>query len=679
MGDWIKDGFDYVLYNIIYRLFYWLEILLCLIVNWLQKFFNVFTGLDQVKYKGDDYFLIDVFFGNKVITSIYWGMAAIGVVLTFVFSIMAVTKKAADIDDKMRQSHGQILRSMLRSIFVIVSMNLVITIVIAATNVLMVSVDEVFNNAPLYTEGNGSIVYTDEQFAAMGRVYNTIGNYSLNASYNNRYNLNTCYNEIRADLKYLGDTGVFNYSYNETDSNGKQVDSWQSLLLEVALAADYNKELDVDVYNESVANALVHCMTVLKTNYNFKALEDHKGQTGGYVEDSVPLDRIIFLIGTMGTGNNAAAKSDAYNTDPSLYDNLRRPYYVGEKDIYDFSQVNKDFDISFTRTNYVVVYFVTCAIIANMALIIVNCIVRIFNLLFVYLIAPPIIAASPLDDGAKFKQWTTAFIVQAFSVFATVISMRIFLVYVPIVMNPNFELLDNSLFNMIGKLIMVWAGIKAVEKANGILTGILADNAGWQSVMAGDMSGTVRGSRVGRMAASLKQSFENKVGNAVTGTAVGTAKTAARIGTLPARPLIGMAKSAGNKLKELNKNYGLSAMEKGLENAPKKLFGSQQAPKGFAPSRPAADIKGPQVPGAPNNGIAPDRPAADLKAPNIPEAPKNAVAPDRPAADLKAPNIPEARNNAVAPDRPAADLKAPQIPGAPRNNNRVPPPPRNDH
>ena len=54
-----------------------------------------------------------------------------------------------------------------------------------------------------------TIVYTDEQYAAMGRALNTIGNYSLVPAYSSRYNLNTCYNEIRQDLLYLQQQGVF--------------------------------------------------------------------------------------------------------------------------------------------------------------------------------------------------------------------------------------------------------------------------------------------------------------------------------------------------------------------------------------------------------------------------------------------------------------------------------------
>ena len=115
----------------------------------------------------------------------------------------------------------------------------------------------------------------------------------------------------------------------------------------------------------------------------------------------------------MGVGSDAAARNEAYNKNPSLYDNVRAPYYLGEKSIYDIDEVNRDFDISFMKTNYTVITLVSLTIIINMCIILVSCVVRIFNLLFLYVIGPPIFATMSFDDGGKFKQWITAFVIQS--------------------------------------------------------------------------------------------------------------------------------------------------------------------------------------------------------------------------------------------------------------------------
>ncbi|MCR5815865.1 MAG: hypothetical protein K6F91_03185 [Ruminococcus sp.] len=564
-----------------------LEKMLCLVIMWMQKLFNVFTGIEEVQYNKKNALLIDVFFNNTVIQNIYWGMAAIGIVLIFTFAIMAVVKKMFDLDDKVKQSYGQILRSILRGILVIVSMNLVITISISFTNYLMDAVNEVFDNGENLVGNDPHIEYTDEQYATMSRIFNTVGNYSLNPSYKNRYNINACYNEIRGDLKKLADEGVFDFYYNDyekkqvtvklvdggsatlnVNDENKKINTWQSVLQEIYNAGDVDKELAADVYDEKVAKSLDNCMTVLKSDPSFHAL-DHYDKDKYLVNQDVPLDRVLFLIGTMGIGDTAAARNDAYNKEPSMFDNVRGPYYSGDRDIYTFEQVNGDFDPWIGKTNYIVVYFAGMLLIANMAIIAVNCIVRIFNLIFLYLIAPPIVAASPLDDGGKFRQWIIAFVIQLFSVFATVISMRVFLVYIPIVINPALKLSSNILIDSIGKLVMIWAGTKAVEKSNGLLTGILADMAGHQSLMAGDMSNAVKGSAIGQAAAAAKGKFEGAVTSAALapaklglGAAKGVAKTVGRAAALPFRPITGAVKNAGKWI-----NHGLSLAEKATDNA----------------------------------------------------------------------------------------------------------------
>ncbi len=569
MGDIlgsIKEGFEYVIYNTIYRLFYYAEIAFCQILNLMQGLFRAFSGIDRVHYGNNDDYLVNIFFGNRIITAIYWGMAIIGIILIFVFTIMAVIKKSFDLDGKVQRSHSQILRAMLRGILVIISMNLVIMISVNFTNVLMESVNTLFTNAGSVME-SGHKEYTDEEYAAMSRIFNTIGNYSLNPSYKNRYNLNACYNEIRADIKYLAEHKVFDFYYETETDDGKTVNTWQSVLQDIANAADYNKDQPIDIYDEQIANAIDNCINVLRSDSDFHALE-YYDEEKIYSEDSVPLDRTLFLIATMGNGSTAAAKNDKYNKDPSLFDDIRGPYYMGKKDIYSLNQVNKDFDISVMKTNYLIVYIGAIVLIVNMALIMVNCIVRLFNLLFLYLIAPPIIATSPLDDGAKFNQWIIAFVVQLFSVFGTVISMRLFLIYVPIVMNPSFQITSNSLLNAIGKLVMIWAGCKAVNKANALLTGILSGTAAHTSGAAADASHDLKRSAVGRGAAAVRHKFESGVGQA----ALKTANVAARVATLPVRPIYGAAKNTAAKVK-LAFNQLESAAENSIVKPPPKPGG----------------------------------------------------------------------------------------------------------
>ncbi|MBR0311827.1 MAG: hypothetical protein IJQ98_05450, partial [Oscillospiraceae bacterium] len=495
------------------------EIALCKIVGLLYEMFEVFAGINKVTYRGERDYLINIFFYNRSINNVYWGMALIGIALAFAFTIAAVVRKVFDSSGKVQESLGQTITHFLRSVFLILGLSAIMVVVLNSTNVLMQQVNYMFSNAE-NLDIPETIVYTDEQYAAMGRALNTIGNYSLVPSYSSRYNLNTCYNEIRQDLLYLQQQGVFRYHYSETNENGKPVKSWQSVLQSIANAADLRYDIPLDAYNDGVSRAILDAMDTLGKDASLRPLREFSRVTPSGTR--VPMDRFVFLMGTM-----RAAKNSRYNENPTLDDAIRGPYYVGEKNIYDLDDVDEDFRIGFD-TDYIIVYVACVALIWDLAVIILNCIARIFNMLFLYLIAPPIFAAQPLDNGGKTKQWMTAFIVQALSVFGTVIAMQLLLIVLPIIASADLVLFENGMLNIMAKLVMVYGMFEVAKKATALLTGILADSAGLQSIQAGDMSSSAS-SLVGG-AASLA--------TGVAGRAAGLGMTVAgKVGGFAAAPV----------------------------------------------------------------------------------------------------------------------------------------------
>ena len=480
LGDTLSSILESVLNATIFKLCYIVEAALCRMINIFTQLFEVFAGLERASYNGKHDFLMNIFFDNKAINNIYWAMALIGVVLTFAFTIWAVIRKLFDASGKVQQSFGQILTGTVRSIVLIMGLTVVMNVVITSTNVLMQQIDYIFNDA-YHLDQPMTRKFTEEEYAAMARVLATVGNYSMVPNNNNRYNLNLCFNDIRSDLQTLQRQGVFDYSYYETDKNGNVIESWQSVLAKIAKSANLDQDVKVDVYNPGVASAITDAMNYLKNNERVTPRETVKRN---FVSDNdIHLDRLVFLTGTMH-----AAKTDVYNVEPSLDDPLRGPYYYDQGgNIYDFDQVSDDFDIGF-RTDYIVVWIAAVAVIVDLIIILLNCVARLFNMMFLYIIAPPVIAAAPLDNGGKFKQWTTAFLVQSLSVFGTVIAMRLLMIYLPMVIDPKLVLFENNNLNMFGKFVLVFGGFEAAKKSTALLTGILADSAGWQAIQAGDMS-----------------------------------------------------------------------------------------------------------------------------------------------------------------------------------------------
>ncbi|MBR6093962.1 MAG: hypothetical protein IKP92_02935 [Lachnospiraceae bacterium] len=491
IGNFGDDLLQLILYNTIYRMMYYIAIAFCKLINIMDMVVEAFTGARKVYFDGDTVFLANVFFQNHTVSNVYWGMALLGIVLAFCFAIVAVVRRIFDLRDKDQRSMGQILGSLAKTILLILSMNVIIVLVLNMTNILLQQVGYTFDNAEVLDKQ--PIDFTDEEFAAMGRCLNTIGNYSLNPSRESRYNVNACYNEIRPDLDFLKRQGVFDYYYEEEQKSSTidgatyKVKTWQSLLQKIANAGDVRTEMRVDVYNESIHKAITEAMNELEKNPNLRPL-NHYEANYTVSSEHIPLDRYIFLICTF-----EAAKNTAYNEKPELTDAIRAPYYYGSKSIYNLKQVNEDFDISVSTFNYLIMIFMGVALVWDLAVIVMTTVSRIFNMLMLYLISPLVFAAEPLDDGAKRKQWVTAFLVQSMGIFGTIVAMRVLMIFIPIIISPRLQIFEGdsigyTILDVAAKVIMIYGGFEVVKKANGIITGILADSAGWQSIQAGDMS-----------------------------------------------------------------------------------------------------------------------------------------------------------------------------------------------
>ena len=536
LGQKILDGLNSalqsILYNTIYKLMYYIDVGLSWLVGILYKMFGIFAGTEPVKYvdaggmlhEGD---LISFFIGHDSISRVYWIMALVGIVLCFGFTIIAVIRKMADLDGKQQRAYGQILRSTGKSILIILLMTAIMTGVLQVTNVITDAVDRAFTFGS--TSGESKVEFEDDHYATMARVLNTVGNYSLNTAPTSRYNLNACFNDIRPDLQWLQEQGIFDIYYADKNTDGSARMSWQSELQKIVNSTDLRQDISMDVYNESLASALTNLMKVLNSDASFKPLASpYTTREYNLSAADTPLDVILFLMGTSDAANN-----ENYNVTPSLTDNLRGGYYIGEKSIYDVGQVMHDFDIAIGTFDHILIIFGAITMIPNLVICVFNAIARMFNLLMLYLMAPLAAAPTPMDDGGKFKQWTTAFVIQCFGILGIIVSMRLLILFLPFVTNSDITFFDNATLNIVARLLLLIGGTEAAKKASGIITGILADNAGIQSLAAGDMSG-----------------FAGKAMSRVGGMAMGAAKTVGGV----ASDALGIS-AATNSIKEGYKKF----------------------------------------------------------------------------------------------------------------------------
>ncbi|MBR5229593.1 MAG: hypothetical protein IKW01_01955 [Firmicutes bacterium] len=490
------------LLTILQTLFGWL---LYLILSWtltvvdmLEKMFNIFSGTQTVNYDGESAYLLEIFIGNSAVTNVFWAMAIIGIILSFGFTIVAVARKVTDVTGTTKHTIGQILSQFFKSLLVIVMLNLVVVVSFNVTSVVFDRINFALANSESLSDGYER-TYTDEEFAVMTRVLATVGNYSVNPSAESRYNVNACFNAIRGELSTLYLAGCFDYDFNNSSKN----ETWQSALAKVVKAADLTEDLQLDTYYAPVNDSIVNIFENLKHNPNFKP---QKTAIRGKGAGSIDTATMVFLVSSMGAEENEQFRNG------NLDDALRRSYISGEKDYKNFSHVFADFAI--TEINYLVGIIVAGGMLYCFLKTIILFVVRMINLVILYVTSPLFASSMSLDEGARFQGWISSFIMQLLATFGCVVAMRIYLMMVPIVVGGDMDLFGDS--NASGfaaalgleytaYLFFLLGGAWAVSKANTLIVGVLSNNAA-SSVLEADSTASGYGWSMTKVAGRLASS-----------------------------------------------------------------------------------------------------------------------------------------------------------------------------
>lgn len=102
-------------------------------------------------------------------------------------------------------------------------------------------------------------------------------------------------------------------------------------------------------------------------------------------------------------------------------------------------------------------------------------IMRLFKATALFIIAPPVVALMPLDNGNAFKQWRTSFIGSIISAYGVVIALNIFFLIMPVL--ENIKIFDPSNWlnyanNALVYLLFVVVGLMSVTKISKIVSDI---------------------------------------------------------------------------------------------------------------------------------------------------------------------------------------------------------------
>ena len=148
-----------------------------------------------------------------------------------------------------------------------------------------------------------------------------------------------------------------------------------------------------------------------------------------------------------------------------VYKMIGLPDYPESFSIYNYKLVWYYYDLS--NFNFFVAIGVTIMLITIMLMVLLGLIKRIYALVMLFIIAPPIIAITPINEDA-YKNWKKAFISNTLSIYAVIVTMNLYIMLIPILGQIDFFQIDSEtsavvavtyqVFNLIAQLLMLIGG-----------------------------------------------------------------------------------------------------------------------------------------------------------------------------------------------------------------------------
>jgi hypothetical protein len=192
------------------------------------------------------------------------------------------------------------------------------------------------------------------------------------------------------------------------------------------------------------------------------------------------------------------------------YADLRIAYQSGARgvDFTGMGRIREDFDAYrlLASGNYYIMVVVSIFAIVMLLMIMMVFLQRIYELLVMFIVSPFFVAPMVLDEGERFKKWRESFIGKIVAGFGSVITLKVFILLLPIMMSPEFVLHRDAGINAILKALLIVGGIYATYKSHTMIS-TLASQGGGQTESS-SAAGAV-GSRVAGAASSVMNSVTN--------------------------------------------------------------------------------------------------------------------------------------------------------------------------
>lgn len=176
---------------------------------------------------------------------------------------------------------------------------------------------------------------------------------------------------------------------------------------------------------------------------------------------------------------------------PAIKDRAKISQYSFGQHYEEGDQVKKDFNID--EIDFLQAYL--CA--GLMALIflcsILQFIQRLIVILVLYLVSPFFVAMIPLDGGAKFREWKNMFAAYMLSAFGPILSMKVFLLVIPMVTGADIDFGVSAGTAAWMRLFFVIGGAFAVYKSRLLFVSVINPSAAGSMAESGVIGAAIGG------------------------------------------------------------------------------------------------------------------------------------------------------------------------------------------
>lgn len=568
----------------LYALLYAISCLLLMLLDFIQSIFRKLAGLDTYYYEGvSDGFehedILQRLLTTPEVLKAFGALIVVGIILLFIFTIIQFIRIEYTTEGA-KNSKGNIIKQSLKSLAMFVIIPLGSLVGIFLSNKIL----QILDNA---TKGSDATIggqifkvcaYDANPIRAGESKYvqaGPIGNAIQSVRYLSKYD---AYNEAKIE------TDDFKITVDKFKRSAKDLIYGLTTLVKLQVVPSGQTEKnyegeDVDAYKifsyeQSISFSGDLTLTVVNIDPTAIAPEYLKGKTG--LDLAAAIDDLFSLsgkdvvksktdIGKIGSINSGDDLISIVSLSPLT--RIREGSKINYTNIRAVRYFYNMQDFSFVLLWVLAIFSIICLYKAAFGMV-----MRIYMCCVLFIISPPIIAMSPLDNGKALGNWKNQFIGQVLAGYGTVVGMNIFLTILPIIKkielfggNEGFWGMADNFFNGLTQAIFILVGCYMLKDISKTISGLIGAKDAMES-------GEGMGKQVAAGAAKV-----GAIGLAVGGAAIGAgAKMASGIaGKISTKKSFAADKAAGEAEKAIadtakaQKTFDAVKDDKGFKTAAK--------------------------------------------------------------------------------------------------------------